>query len=179
MRLATFNAENLFERPAAMNLPKWTDGKKILQDFSELNDLIAQATSSAKRKRQAQRARRIYEDRRTEGCELIAIVGDFNDPPDSDSLKPLLKNGSDLIDAMSHPKFAGDGRPGTYATGSKSGKIDYILLSPALAGRVTAGGIERRGVWGGEHGTLFPHLPEITRPVEAASDHAAVWVDFQ
>jgi endonuclease/exonuclease/phosphatase family metal-dependent hydrolase len=370
MRLATFNVENLFERPAAMNLPKWTDGKKILQDFSELNDLIAQgtytaatkkklltimarnkglltrgtskfirlretrgklvykpvgkprkirfdgrsewvgwfeliedqlnevaiyntarivnaidadilcvveadnrialtrfngtvlkqvggtpykhvmlidgndergidvgiltrkqlpietivshvddqdskgtifsrdcaeyrvalpgggqllviinhfkskgygsqSTSNAKRKRQAQRARRIYRDRRSEGWDLIAILGDFNDTPDSNPLKPLLKSGSDLVDIMSHPKFVGDGRPGTYANGSKSGKIDYILLSPALAERVTAGGIERRGVWGGKHGTLFPHLPEITKPLEAASDHAAVWVDFQ
>ena len=370
MRLATFNVENLFERPAAMNLPKWTDGKKILQDFSELNDLIAQgtytaatkkrlltimarnkglltrskskfirlretrgklvykpvgkpreirfdgrsewvgwfeliedrlnevaiyntarivnaidadilcvveadnrialtrfnstvlkqvggmpykhvmlidgndergidvgiltrkqfpiasivshvddqdskgtifsrdcveyrvtlpgggqllviinhfkskgygsqSTSNAKRKRQAQRARRIYKDRRSECWDLIAMLGDFNDTPDSDPLKPLLKSGSDLVDVMSHTKFVGDGRPGTYANGSKSDKIDYILLSPALAERVTAGGIERRGVWGGKHGTLFPHLPEITKPVEAASDHAAVWVDFQ
>jgi len=40
-------------------------------------------------------------------------------------------------------------------------------------------GIERRGVRGGKNGTLFPHLPEINNPVDAASDHAAVWVDFQ
>ena len=57
-------------------------------------------------------------------------------------------------------------------------KLDYILLSPALAARVTAGGVERRGVWGGTNGTLFPHLPEITKEVEAASDHAALLVDF-
>ena len=34
------------------------------------------------------------------------------------------------------------------------------------------------GVWGGTHGTLFPHLPEITREVEAASDHAAIWAEL-
>ncbi len=138
-----------------------------------------QSASNAKRKRQAKRTRKIYEDRRSEGWDLIAVVGDFNDTPDSDPLKPLLKSGSDLLDIMAHPKFVGDGRPGTYANGTKSGKIDYILLSPALAGRVTAGGIERRGVWGGKHGTLFPHLDEITQPIEAASGHAAVWVDFE
>jgi hypothetical protein len=44
MILATFNVENLFERPAAMNLPKWSDGRKILEDFKDLNDLIFQET---------------------------------------------------------------------------------------------------------------------------------------
>jgi hypothetical protein len=51
-------------------------------------------------------------------------------------------------------------------------------MSPPLAARVTAGGIERRGVFGGTNGTLFPHLPEITKAIEAASDHAALFVDF-
>jgi hypothetical protein len=50
-RLATFNVENLFERPAAMNRPKWTDGKKILRDFSELNDLSAQGICTAATKK--------------------------------------------------------------------------------------------------------------------------------
>ena len=44
MRLATFNVENLFERPSAMNLPNWSAGRKYLQDFSELNDLIGRET---------------------------------------------------------------------------------------------------------------------------------------
>lgn len=138
----------------------------------------SQSTSNAKRKRQAQRVRAIYEERRSEGWKLIAVAGDFNDTPDSDPLKPLLKNNSDLIDVMTHPKFIGDSFSGTYANGAQSGKIDFILLSPDLVKRVTAGGIERRGVWGGKNGTLFPHLREITKPVEAASDHAAIWVDF-
>lgn len=43
---------------------------------------------------------------------------------------------------------------------------------------MTTCGIERRGVWGGTNGTLFPHLPEITKKIEAASDHAALFVDF-
>ena len=51
-------------------------------------------------------------------------------------------------------------------------------MSPALAARVTHAGIERRGVFGGQNGTLFPHLPEITTAVEAASDHAALFIDF-
>ena len=42
MRLATFNVENMFERPAAMNLSSWSDGRAVLQDFAGLNDLIAE-----------------------------------------------------------------------------------------------------------------------------------------
>lgn len=32
--------ENLFERPKVMNLPKWSDGRAVLNDFARLNDLI-------------------------------------------------------------------------------------------------------------------------------------------
>ena len=110
--------------------------------------------------------------------DLIAVVGDFNDTPDSDPLKPLLKNGSDLKDIFDHPNFHGDSRPGTFGNGAASEKIDYILLSPALFAKVTGGGVERRGVWGGTNGTLFPHFDEITKAIEAASDHAAIFADI-
>ena len=40
MRLATFNVENMFERPKAMNLDTWAEGKAILEDFKRLNELI-------------------------------------------------------------------------------------------------------------------------------------------
>ena len=106
------------------------------------------------------------------------MLGDLNDVPASDPLKPLVADGSTLTDVMVHALFTGDGRPGTHANGTKSGKLDYILMSPALAARVTAAGIERRGVFGGTNGTLFPHLPEIVTRVDSASDHAALFIDF-
>ena len=134
--------------------------------------------SNARRKAQAARVREIYDLRRSEGVDLIAIVGDFNDTPDSDPLKPLLAQGSDLKDISAHPQFESDGRPGTFGNGTASNKIDYILLSPALFALVAKGGVERRGVWGGKNGTLFPHFEEITRAIEAASDHAAIWADI-
>jgi len=170
----------IFSRDCAeywINLPGG-DQLLVMVNHFKSKGFGSQKSSDAKRKRQARRVRQIYETRRAEGWDLIAVLGDFNDTPDSSPLKPLLKNGSDLIDIMAHPGFEGDGRPGTHGNGSKSARLDYILLSPALAGRVTAGGIERRGVWGGKQGTLFPHIPEITNPTEAASDHAALWVDF-
>jgi len=50
-------------------------------------------------------------------------------------------------------------------------------MSPCLAEKVVSGGIERHGVWGGKNGKLFPHFDEIHNAKEAASDHAALWVD--
>jgi endonuclease/exonuclease/phosphatase family metal-dependent hydrolase len=133
--------------------------------------------SNSKRKRQASRVRDIYKERLNQGIEFIAIVGDLNDTPNSDPLQPLLSNELGLTDIMTHDKFTGDGRPGTFGNGSASQKLDYILMSPQLADKVNKGGVERRGVWGGEHGTLFPHFPEIKTAKDAASDHAALWVD--
>jgi endonuclease/exonuclease/phosphatase family metal-dependent hydrolase len=109
---------------------------------------------------------------------MIAIVGDFNDTPDSDPLTPLLSDGSDPRDIFDHANFPSDGRPGTYGNGAKSNKIDDILLSPALWAQVTAGGIWRRGVWGGKNDILFPHYQEMTNAAQAASDHAAIWADI-
>jgi endonuclease/exonuclease/phosphatase family metal-dependent hydrolase len=138
----------------------------------------SQASSNARRTAQAKRVREIYNQRRLQGIDLIAIIGDLNDTPASDPLQSLLAEGSDLQDIFAHPQFQSDGRPGTFGNGTRSSKIDYILLSPALFEHVTTGGILRKGVWGGQHGTLFPHYDEMTKPIHAASDHAAIWADI-
>lgn len=137
-----------------------------------------QKTSDEKRKLQAHRVREIYDERREEGINFIAVVGDFNDTPDSAPLSPLLANGSDLQDISTHPKFKGDSREGTYGNGAKSNKIDYLLLSPELFAKVTDGSVFRKGLWGGKNGDLFPHYDEMTKPIHAASDHAALWADI-
>jgi endonuclease/exonuclease/phosphatase family metal-dependent hydrolase len=134
--------------------------------------------SAKKRFRQALRVREIYDERIKSGYEHVAIIGDLNEIPDEEPMAPLVRDGSTLTDIMKHRKFRGDGRPGTYGNGTKSGKLDYILMSPELSDKVIRGGIERQGVWGGKHGTLFPHLPSIKSEADAASDHAALWVDL-
>ncbi|MBI4782937.1 MAG: endonuclease/exonuclease/phosphatase family protein [Oscillatoriophycideae cyanobacterium NC_groundwater_1537_Pr4_S-0.65um_50_18] len=139
----------------------------------------SQASSNAKRQLQAQRVREIYDQRRSEGIELIVITGDLNDTPASKPLAPLLADGSDLRDISTHSAFLSDGRPGTYGNGTASQKIDYLLLSPALYARVKGGGVFRKGVWGGKNGTLFPHYAEMTQAIHAASDHAAIWADIE
>lgn len=135
------------------------------------------AESNAKRLTQAIRIREIYDRLRGEGVEHVLIAGDLNDTPGSAPLAPLLGAGSDLRDISAHPSFDDGGRPGTYANGTKGNKIDYLLMSPALFARVTAGGIFRKGVWGGKNGRLWEIYPEMTAESEAASDHAAVWAD--
>ena len=115
--------------------------------------------------------------KRAQGVEHVAIAGDLNDTPESGPLAPLVGEGSDLTDISAHPGFDDGGRPGTYANGTRGNKIDYVLLSPALFTKVTGGGVFRRGVWGGKHGTLWPIYPETRFAHEAASDHAAIFAD--
>jgi exonuclease III len=156
-----------------------TPGNKLLviiNHFKSRYDSPAQNDINIKR--QAKRVRDIYEERLNQGFEFIAIAGDLNDTPEREPLKPLLGDGSNLIDIMKHPGFIGDGREGTYGNGTKNDKLDYILMSPQLANVVQQAGIERRGVWGGENGTLFPHFPEIKGEKDAASDHAALCVEL-
>jgi endonuclease/exonuclease/phosphatase family protein len=137
----------------------------------------SQQYNNARRRRQAVRVAELYEAARAAGHEHVAVVGDLNDTPGSTPLTPLLAQ-TDLQDVTGSPKFNGDGHPGTFRDGTEKDKIDYILLSPALFHEVTAGGIHRKGVWGGRDGTLWEHYPDMTRPVEAASDHAVLWVDL-
>ncbi|MBR0756410.1 endonuclease/exonuclease/phosphatase family protein [Bradyrhizobium jicamae] len=134
------------------------------------------ATSNAKRKRQSARVAQIYRQLRDKH-KFIAVIGDLNDTADSDPIGPLFSQ-TGLKDISELDGFDDGGRPGTFKNGTASNKIDYILLSPALFEKATAGGIFRMGVWGGKNGDLFPHFPEIEREVEAASDHAAIWAEL-
>ena len=136
------------------------------------------ASNNAKRKRQSKRVRALYEQHLVDGHRYVAVLGDLNDTPDSDPLSPLLGQGSTLKDISSHPSYDGQGREGTHGNCTPSGKLDYILLSPALYSQVSAAGIERRGMWGGVNGTLWPRFDELTSADQAASDHAALWVDL-
>lgn len=137
----------------------------------------SKATSDAKRQAQAERVKAIYEQRRAAGDDLVAIVGDFNDTPDSAPLAPLLQ-GSDLKDVFVHPAFDNGGHPGTYGLCNAGNKIDYILLSPELFGRVKAGGVMRQGMWPGVRPKRWEAYADLDDPKHAASDHAAVWVDL-
>lgn len=51
MRVASYNVENLFARPKAMNLETWADGKAILDAHTALNSLIRKEKYTAAVKR--------------------------------------------------------------------------------------------------------------------------------
>ncbi len=135
------------------------------------------AASNKRRKLQAERVRDIYKGLVADGHDLVAVVGDMNDTPASDSMKPLV-DGTSLKDAFEHPKFDDGGFPGTYGSCTKNNKIDYLFLSPKLFAKVTAGGVFRKGMWPGVRPKKWDVYGELTKPQEASSDHAAVWVDI-
>jgi endonuclease/exonuclease/phosphatase family metal-dependent hydrolase len=137
----------------------------------------------AKRLAQANATAGIYRALRAAGEDNIVILGDLNDTPDSAELAPLL-TGTDLKDVATHPSFTefqfraatGDRGIGTFDTGSDANKIDYILLSPALFAKVTLGGIFRKGAWTASN--RWDMYPTLTRKVQAASDHHAIWAEI-
>lgn len=136
------------------------------------------SSSNKRREAQAERVAEIYEERIKEGWKNVVVLGDFNDTPDSKPLAPLLAK-TDLQDASRAKGWVWGEREGTFGGGKKE-KIDYLLLSPALFGKVKAGGVDRKGLWHGPR-TQNPWelLPTLTKPEEAASDHAAIWVELE
>ena len=135
------------------------------------------AASDARRLLQAERVKVIYEELIARGETHIAVVGDLNDTPTSDALAPILQH-PDLTDAFKHPAFDDGGHPGTYGLCNAGNKIDYLLLSPALFKKIHGGGVFRKGMWPGVRPKRWEVFDELTKPQQAGSDHAAVWVDI-
>lgn len=134
----------------------------------------AQSANDAKRKLQAQRVREIL--RRFDLTrDLVVVAGDLNGTPTSAPLKPLLTTPS-LFDVLKSPLHRGPSW--TYHDGRQ--QIDYLLVSQPLFEQIAAVGIERRGLFHKSNfGGRFPHFPEVTDEVTQASDHAAVWAEFE
>jgi endonuclease/exonuclease/phosphatase family metal-dependent hydrolase len=168
----------IFSRDCAEYLVWTPTGQRVwmLVNHFKSKGYGTQDASNARRKQQAARVRDIYNRLKAEGEAYIAVVGDLNDTPDSDPLAPLTSE-TDLKDVSQLPVFDDGGHPGTYHNGTARDKIDYILLSPGLAERVQAGGVWRKGVWGGKNGTMWEIYPEMRKEEHAASDHAAIWCD--
>jgi endonuclease/exonuclease/phosphatase family metal-dependent hydrolase len=135
------------------------------------------AASNARRQAQSERIAQIYKGLIDNGARNIAIVGDLNDTPESAPLAPLLQH-TDLKDIFTHPAFDDGGYPGTYDLCNAANKIDYILLSPNLFGRVQAGGVFRKGMWPGSRPKRWETYAEVGRKADAGSDHAALWAEI-
>jgi endonuclease/exonuclease/phosphatase family metal-dependent hydrolase len=167
----------VFSRDCPEYTIKTPTGQRLVVLVNHLKSKGYGSNTAERRKRQATRVAKIYNDLSAEGETNVVVLGDLNDTPDSDALAPLLAQ-TDLKDISENQNFTSDGRAGTYKNGAKGQKIDYLLLSPNLDAKVTGGSIFRMGVWGGKNGTLFPHYATITKEAEQASDHAAIYADI-
>jgi hypothetical protein len=140
------------------------------------------------RDRQREQVRRIYDQLRADGADLVAVLGDFNkgpvagEPPRHPTLEPLLGPGTLLVDAYGLDVVDTGPRPGSFQSCTLRNRFDYLLMSAELAAKVTGGGVFRRGLWGDPDNKKPPKrwgiYSEITQSRFAASDHAAVWVDL-
>ncbi|MFD9390597.1 endonuclease/exonuclease/phosphatase family protein [Streptomyces sp. NPDC060000] len=118
---------------------------------------------------QAKRVAEIYRAA-LERTPHVIVAGDLNDDPDSDSATVLRDTG--LRDVMSHHAYRG--LPGTHGEcKSERDKLDYLLLSPELWPEVQHVGLETRGIF--ENG--IKSFDTVTSKLNAASDHAALYMD--
>jgi endonuclease/exonuclease/phosphatase family metal-dependent hydrolase len=152
-----------FEVKLSARKPLW-----VLGNHFKSKGYGSQAANNRKRTLQAERVRELL-GRFNLKRDLVAVAGDFNDTPNSATLAPLLKRTPDLHDVLLSPLHTGP--QWTYSGGSR---LDYLLVSTALHRRLKAVGVERRGIL--KRGN--PHFPEVTSPATQASDHAAVWAEF-
>jgi endonuclease/exonuclease/phosphatase family metal-dependent hydrolase len=143
------------------------------------NHFKSQRNSSKKEKEAADKLRLKQATRANEiavaakkRSDLVLLAGDLNDVPDSGPLAPIFKG---FVDVSDHPDYPKE-RPGTYGTGLKSGKFDYLLMSPALRKNLATTGIERRGSY---HPNVWAAFPEVTGEKDEASDHQMVWAKFE
>lgn len=173
------DSENIFSRDCPQYTIKTAEGNTlhVLVNHFKSKGYGDPRRSEAKRVLQATRVNEIVRGLLDSGEKFIAVVGDLNDTPDSDALAALT-SGDILRDAFDHSEFDDGGFKGTYGSCTARNKIDYLLLSPSLFGKVSAGGVFRKGMWPGKRPKKWDVFESLELPVHAASDHAAIWVDL-
>ncbi len=173
------NGAPIFSRDCPEFFVTTPQGKEIviLVNHFKSKGYGTKRAADARRKAQAQRVKEIYEGLVAEGHDQVAVIGDLNDVPDSAPLRPLIAD-TDLKDVFTHPTFDDGGYPGTFGLCNAANKIDYILLSPRLFEQVRCGGVWRKGMWPGSRPRRWETYAEVRTSHDAASDHAAIWVDI-
>lgn len=135
-------------------------------------------TSNARRKLQAETVARILAAEYDLQRDLVVVCGDLNDTPTSGPLRPLLGL-AHLHDVLAL-KFPSAADRWTYCYDRRQ-QIDYLLVSDPLRSAWRDADVERRGIFGLEQltGGQARSFPTVDRPTHAASDHGAVWADFE
>jgi endonuclease/exonuclease/phosphatase family metal-dependent hydrolase len=177
--------EHLFSRDCAeyeCRLPSGATVRVLLNHFKSQS-----GGGGPKRARQAQGVRDIVDGLAAAGEQNVVVMGDLNEGPaalgqTAANLAPLYGPTSPLVDVYSLPAFNVGPRPGTFQSSGIRNRLDYIFVSQPLAALVVSGGIERHGLWGGPKNKNPPKdwdiYPGIEGPNQAASDHAAIFVDI-
>lgn len=184
-RVAPDKSERVFSRDC-LEVEVLLPGDRRL--FLLLNHFKSQgygskAANDAKRKRQVDRVAEILAGYDLDN-ELVVVAGDFNDKAlaagrPNPVLAGLLQLPG-LVDVLAK-QFADPQERWTYKDKSQ---LDYLLVSKPLAEAMVAAGVERRGLYQADK--LTANLPGgpvqpfdmITSPALEASDHGAVWADF-
>jgi endonuclease/exonuclease/phosphatase family metal-dependent hydrolase len=136
------------------------------------------ADNDKRRKAQADKVRD-YLGRFNLAQDLVVVAGDFNDTASNPPLHPLqrLLATPHLRDVLDSPMFPAGAPRWTYGSGKQ--QLDYLLVSKPLFDGVASVGIERQGMFSKTNfGGQFPHFPTVTDETTHASDHAAVWAEF-
>lgn len=150
----------------------------LCNHFKSKGYSASQTTANARRKLQAKKVKEILKSNYNLKTDMVVVLGDFNDTPDSKPLKDLFGT-ADLFDVLKL-KFGTDiNKTYTYFYNGKT-HIDFILVSKPLKDAFTDAGVERRGMFGLNElsNGAEKRFDSITAPSNAASDHAAVWADF-
>ena len=171
------NAKPTFPRDCLEVELKISNTKKLHILCNHLTSKLSDKTGD-KRKKQCGEIKKILQANYDLTTDLVAIAGDFNDTPDSGVLDTLL-NMTHLHDVLKL-QFPNKADRWTYHYAGNNDQIDYLLVSTPLKNLFQQAGVERRGMHdlSAKSNGAENSFPEVTSPANAASDHGAVWADF-
>jgi endonuclease/exonuclease/phosphatase family metal-dependent hydrolase len=136
-----------------------------------------EAATDPRRRRQAKRVAEILGDYDLTS-DLVIVAGDLNDTPTRQPLSPLLDlpHLHDVL-ALQFPHDAAARWTYHYEDVQQ---IDYVLVSEPLKDAWVKAGVERRGIHRLREitGGAEQEFDTVTHWTNAASDHGAVWAEF-
>ncbi len=136
--------------------------------------------TAEKRERQATRIAEIINERFENNVmnANFIILGDFNDTPDADCLKPLL--GEPWIENVVARLPKNEQWTHYWESKKETNQFDYILLSKTLSDKnpATLPKIERRGLADYAKAYKGPRFPGVGPKGTEASDHCAVFMEI-
>ncbi len=115
--------------------------------------------------------------------QWVVVAGDLNDTPNSGPLKPLM-DVTNLFDVLALQYPNEPKKRWTYHYNDFE-QIDYVLVSKPLKDKFVEAGVRRKGMYNLKNLTASDNAIEnetqydtVTHWTNAASDHGAVWAEF-